>query len=408
MPKIETSVAVVGGPEATQDDLNELNKIDEIVPPKEEKVKPSKEEIKEEHEVEEEEEHEVEEEKHEVEEEEEEEEEEVLASGKTRPSFSAIKTKYPNLFKDFPEIQEALGRERGYTEVFTTVEEAKEAQEKASDYNYLENLVAKGTPESTKEFLDIMKENDADNYKGYVNSFLPALMKADSDTYFAITLPIMQNILQGAYKEGIGNENENLKGSALWLSKYLFGDIAFAKGEKALPTLKVDRKVNPEEDKFSKEKEEFYSQRAKEFETAVYSTADKRLENVITEGLDPNNEFSSFELKHLVKDIAAEIQLRLDKDDLHMSRMNALWQQAGKSAMSEESKNRIVSAFLSRAKTILPDVRKEIKALAKGKQIKETTTERKSIPTGGRSTSSRKLPTREEARTKSDRELLEY
>src|SRR6516225_9215499 len=44
-----------------------------------------------------------------------------------RPPISAIKEKYPNFFKDFPELKESYFREMRFTELFPTVEDAKEA-----------------------------------------------------------------------------------------------------------------------------------------------------------------------------------------------------------------------------------------------------------------------------------------
>src|SRR5437763_300329 len=57
--------------------------------------------------------------------EEEEEEEEHGIVG--RPTFKDIKAKYPNLFKDFPDLRDMVFRERDYSELFPTVEDAKEA-----------------------------------------------------------------------------------------------------------------------------------------------------------------------------------------------------------------------------------------------------------------------------------------
>src|SRR5437660_282354 len=47
----------------------------------------------------------------------------------TLPQFKEITKKYPNFFKDFPNLRHAFFREKEYSEIFSTVDEAKEAQE---------------------------------------------------------------------------------------------------------------------------------------------------------------------------------------------------------------------------------------------------------------------------------------
>src|SRR5439155_10821415 len=92
-----------------------------------------------------------------------------------RPSFKDIKAKYPNLFKDFPDLREMFFREQGYSELFPTVEDAKEAHENSANYSFLRELVEGGTTENTEEFLGAVK--DIDKLQSFAYSFLPALQK---------------------------------------------------------------------------------------------------------------------------------------------------------------------------------------------------------------------------------------
>src|SRR5271169_344060 len=63
------------------------------------------------------------------EEEEDEEEEQVEDEGlgKDRPTFKEINAKFPTLFKDFPGLKHAFFKEREYSALFPTVEDAKVA-----------------------------------------------------------------------------------------------------------------------------------------------------------------------------------------------------------------------------------------------------------------------------------------
>ena len=46
------------------------------------------------------------------------------------PTRKEILAKYPKLFKEFPHLQTAMYRSREFSELFTTIDDAKEAVEK--------------------------------------------------------------------------------------------------------------------------------------------------------------------------------------------------------------------------------------------------------------------------------------
>jgi hypothetical protein len=408
------ATTVIGDDNSSGNDLAELNKLDEIQPLDDVETKPKPKEVEVEEEVETKKEEETDEEREtrEIKEKEEEEEDVELASGKTRPAFGKIKAKYPNLFKDFPEIQEALGRERAYTEEFSTVEEAKEAKETAADYQFLQGLVAKGTPESTKEFLDVMKENNSEIYQNYVTTFLPALYEADQKLYFQTTMPLIDNVLKSAYKEGESSGNENLKGAALWLSKYVFGDVEFASGKKSAAVSKIEKKTDPEKEKFEQEKNEFWQARATEYETDVQSSAAAGLAAEVEKDLDPNEEFSVFEREYMTEKICQKVKELLQSDSSHMSRMKGLWKAAKDSGLNKETKGRIISAFLSRAKSLIPEVRKEFKAKVKGKKpptTEEVKEKSRQSSSGGTRTGggNNKIQSKPDFKKLSDRDILD-
>src|SRR5947208_1522669 len=114
---------------------------------------------------------------------------------KPRPTYKEITAKYPNLFKDFPDLREAMGREREYTELFDTVDAAKEAKEQVEDFSYLRELVESGSPDKTEEFLAAVKEGGEENLINFAGSFLPALHRAAPDTYIQVTSAISSRIL---------------------------------------------------------------------------------------------------------------------------------------------------------------------------------------------------------------------
>ena len=70
---------------------------------------------------------------------EEEEPEETRESDKQK--FSEVTKKYPNLFKDFPNLRHIFYHEREYRELFPTVDAAREAAEDIDGLHELENAL---------------------------------------------------------------------------------------------------------------------------------------------------------------------------------------------------------------------------------------------------------------------------
>lgn len=76
------------------------------------------------------------------------EEENRDAEGVKTASYSDIKKKYPNIFKEFPQLRSALFLAPKFQEIFADPETAAEAADKVQEYDQLEeSLVTRGDPE---------------------------------------------------------------------------------------------------------------------------------------------------------------------------------------------------------------------------------------------------------------------
>src|SRR5436190_23432650 len=71
--------------------------------------------------------------------------EEKVGEIEAKPSWSKVSEKYPNFFKEFPEIRNALGREKAYNEIFPEgVEQARNYVENSKDFSFFEEKVISG------------------------------------------------------------------------------------------------------------------------------------------------------------------------------------------------------------------------------------------------------------------------
>jgi len=69
------------------------------------------------------------------------------------PRRKEILAKYPDLFKTFPSVEKAIYREQKYAEVFPTLDDAKEAQERAGILSKFEENIFSGDINTVLEQL---------------------------------------------------------------------------------------------------------------------------------------------------------------------------------------------------------------------------------------------------------------
>jgi len=62
----------------------------------------------------------------------------------TPPHRAEILKAFPDLFRKFPFIEKALGQEKQYTEIFGTIDDAKEVKDRADEYGKFETDLMQG------------------------------------------------------------------------------------------------------------------------------------------------------------------------------------------------------------------------------------------------------------------------
>lgn len=289
--------------------------------------------------------------------------------GKPRPTYKELTKEYPELFKKFPSLRDMFFREAEYAKLYPNIEDAKEANEQAQDYKFLESLVSQGDVKGVKEFFSVMKENDEETFAAFATNYLPALMEVSPELHNRIASPLILNVIKYVYNEANNYGNEDLKNSALHIAKAVFGDHRFATGEKLMENPKTEKKPDKEREEFETEKRKHYTTMYQNFENDVYSSIEQSMRATIASGLDKkaNGEIEvipEYLKKHIINDTLEEIGAILEKDASHMSNMNNNWRYADKTGFTREAKNKLLAAYLTRAKILIPSVRGKIKGLA--------------------------------------------
>jgi len=218
------------------------------------------------------------------------------------------------------------------------------------------------------DFLSTVKEADPAAIEKIASNFLPALYKESQDLYIKITAPLLVNAVRSAYMEGESAGNDNLKNSALFVSKYLFGDFRAAQGKMGAGELgKVEK---PTEEKptsdVTKERQEYYAEKLKTLRSEVEETTITSLKEKISVNIDPDEVLTPYVRDSIIRDTLKEIDRQLGKDERHVKYMGSLWRRALKAGLPAEWKSRLQTAYLARAESLIPAVRSKFLSDALG------------------------------------------
>jgi hypothetical protein len=332
--------------------------------------KEDKEDDKEEKEDEEDKEDLLEEDKEEKEDEDEEEEKEDLldVTNARGVDLKKIKEKYPDFAKtnDFRELRNAYYRESQYTEIFPTLEDAHEAAENNETFNKLnEALVQKG---DATDLLRAVNEASPEAYKKLATGFLDTVAKLDNNTYVEMITPVVKRLARQIYDAGnkiLKRNDKDESGQALVATARNIMQYAFEDGDAIdKPDQPVDPKIAEKEAELNRRE----SAIAQEKYNSAYSTCstavERHLDKMILQGLDPDGKMNEFTRDTLLEKIKDEVKSQVGKDQTHLKRMTSLWKRSAQQGFNRESLSSIVSAFLERARPVIPTVRNKFRSKA--------------------------------------------
>jgi len=270
-----------------------------------------------------------------------------------RPPIKAIKEKYPNFFKEFPQLKAAFFGYPQYAELFADIDSAREAVAKAQEYETLEtSIVGKGDP---KLLLESLSENNPKALKKMVASFPEALRSIDQAAYLELANPIIEELLYHASAHGTKVGNKNLQLAARHIANFVF-----ANGGEIPDLAKKAGKTEPSEAEVQLQHERETYAREK-FQSALGDVVElikPDMNAILNHKLDG---LTGFERRQILKEARSEVDRILGNDKAFQGTLRALWKKAEAAGYSTESKSRIKRAWLDRAKLIAPAVRSRLR-----------------------------------------------
>lgn len=264
-----------------------------------------------------------------------------------------ILAKYPEIFKDFPYLEKAYYRERAYTEILPTIEDAKVAVEKAERLDTYEAEIMGG---STETLLQSVFNTDRESFAKVVDNYLPTLFKVDEGAYYHTVGNIIKHTIMTMVRDGKDNNVDDLIAAADVVNQFIFGSKIFTPPGR----LSKDEIKNDAKDNEADEREILFTQR--QFETAkndITTRTDNILRGTIDKNIDPNESMTDYVRKNATREAFETLERIISEDTRFIAVLDKLWERAFSDDFSSESKDKIKSAYLSKAKTLLPSIIKK-------------------------------------------------
>jgi hypothetical protein len=287
----------------------------------------------------------------------------------------ALKESYPKIFKEFPELKDVIFQNREYNKIFGSVEDATEAREKAAILDDISATTLRGDP---TELIAALEKTERGKTEEFTINLLTDIRRNNSDMYYRITDPVIASALKAAESHASRSGDKNLLLATKYLSNFVFGaqEIPAFNGTKR-------KEMDPERIKFEREREAEQNARYQEHQKTIYDYTEKKLDEMIREGLDPDNVYNNFVKEALADKVMSRIGQTLKADKAFQGQMSALWKKAHKEGFTRESKQRIAQTYLSKAKRIMPAIRSKIRGEAKTSETNGNKRDEKKVITSG-------------------------
>lgn len=271
------------------------------------------------------------------------EDEDKIAAKEDLASIRALKKDYPDIFKKHPQLRVAIAEHRQFRDMFSTLDEAREATEAQNNLSDLREQIIDKTDFGF--FLDEISKADAPAAARLVRKVLPAVLERSKDLYYEITEEPIQQFIHAAYSRASKNNDKNLMHSAMYLWRFL--------GKDGNPAPKpMGPSVADQE--FERKVADFEGRKFQDASGTVNRDIQSGLVGLIEHAIDPNKSLKETTKTALVAQLVRDIDKEVASDPNHMTRVNRLWANARRSSYAQGHTSRIISAYLERAKQLLP------------------------------------------------------
>ncbi len=294
-----------------------------------------------------------------------------------------ILAKYPDVFKDFPYLKVAYFRDKQYTDILPTVNDAKEAVGRSQILGKFESELKQG---STEGILKAVKENDPAAFAKVVDEYLPSLQRVDPNAFYHIIGNMAKPIIHNMAQQAQATDNDDLRNAALVINRFLFGNDTLTPMQRYS---KETPEKNKAEDEINQQRVEFYREKIEAVQTELDTKSSNALKSTIDLHIDPKGVMSDYVKRNAVRDCLAGVQALIAADKPFKTHLDNLWKRAAEDKLSRQAVDRIRIAYLSKAKAYLPAALQKARNEAlRGLKSKETTRDKRGLIAPGKAATS--------------------
>lgn len=258
------------------------------------------------------------------------------------PRKKEIQKKYPEIFKDFPFLEKMLYRDKEYTALFGSFDDAKDAAEQAETFKGFESQLLSG---NTEEILKGIKETDEKAFNIIVDDYLTTLHKVDKDAYLHVVGNLNKRLIMEMVQEATESGNDDLKAAAMLVNQFVFGSAKFT-----APANRVDRTVDEKTSEAETERLRFVQERFETSRDDLQGRVDNTLRATISEYIDPKGTMSAYVKKNAVNDALSNLSSAIASDPSVPKMLDKLWRAAFDAKFSKDSLSKIQRFYLGNAK----------------------------------------------------------
>jgi len=280
-----------------------------------------------------------------------------------------ILKKYPTIFKDFPHLEKAYFRDQRYNELFGTPEEAEKVIETAKSFDGFANQLMKG---NTQQVLTTIRNENPEAFAKIVDNYLTTLREVDDRAFSHVISNTIKSTVALMVQEANRSQNEDLLQAARLLHQFVTGTTEW-QGMTPYGRQKP-KEEQQEENELNQEKAQFFYERFETVQSDLQSRVDGVLRNTIDQNMDPRSSMTPYVKRVAVNEAFENTQKAIRADPQFVRLLDRLWEKAAEDKFSKSSVERIRSAYLSKAKSLLSaQIKKSrIEALkGLGKRVRE-------------------------------------
>lgn len=282
---------------------------------------------------------------------------------------------YPDLFEKFPYLETAYYRDQRFTEFFPTFKDAEQASQDAKSFAELNTKIESGDLESIVSGL----KTKGESFNKFIDNLMPMINKIDRGAFEHVVGNTAKQIIQSMFEEAETSNNDALKTSATIMHQFLFGTSKFTHPTTLSTTKSAEN--NPEADKLKKEREEYENRKFQDAQNGLVDRINNVIKATIIKWIDPatkanpNGVMTEYVKNAATREALQKTEQLISKDTRFRSILDRLWEDAAKKNYDKASMDKIKSACISKARTLLPSVIKTARNEAlkgMGKTIRES------------------------------------